>query len=61
MAVNINGLFPGELSPDATVAGCIDIFEKVPSAQPSGLAYWLALRFSFGCFVLISQDNFVSI
>ena len=29
MAVNINGLFPGERSPDATVAGCIDIFENI--------------------------------
>jgi hypothetical protein len=25
----INGLFPGELSPSRTVAGCIDIFERV--------------------------------
>lgn len=29
MATNVNGFFPGELKPDATVAGCIDIFEKV--------------------------------
>jgi hypothetical protein len=29
MTLNINGLYPGELSPDTTVAGCIDIFENV--------------------------------
>jgi len=29
MAMKINGLFLGELTPDATVAGCIDIFENV--------------------------------
>ena len=29
MALNINGFFPGELTPDATIAGCIDIFENV--------------------------------
>jgi hypothetical protein len=30
MATNyINGFFPGELEPNATVAGCIDIFENV--------------------------------
>ena len=30
MAINyINGFFPGELQPNATVAGCIDIFENV--------------------------------
>ena len=29
MALNINGFFPGELTPDATVAGCINIFENV--------------------------------
>ena len=53
MALNINGLFPGELVPDATVAGCIDIFENVwPSpdetiklvekecANPDSGAYW---------------------
>lgn len=28
MTININGLFPGELYPDTTVAGCIDIFEN---------------------------------
>jgi len=28
-ALNINGFFPGELIPDATIAGCIDIFENV--------------------------------
>lgn len=29
MATQVNGLFPGELYPDTTVAGCIDIFENV--------------------------------
>lgn len=29
MALQVNGLFPGELVPDITVAGCIDIFENV--------------------------------
>jgi hypothetical protein len=29
MALMINGLFPGELTPDSTVGGCIDIFENV--------------------------------
>jgi predicted 2-oxoglutarate/Fe(II)-dependent dioxygenase YbiX len=29
MALQINGLFPGELVPAVTVAGCIDIFENV--------------------------------
>ena len=34
MALNINGIFPGELSPSTTVAGCIDIFENVwPTPQ----------------------------
>jgi predicted 2-oxoglutarate/Fe(II)-dependent dioxygenase YbiX len=28
MTIQINGLFPGELKPDATVAGCIDIYEN---------------------------------
>lgn len=28
MTIQINGLFPGELYPDTTVAGCIDIFEN---------------------------------
>lgn len=28
MAIQINGLFPGEVYPDTTVAGCIDIFEN---------------------------------
>jgi predicted 2-oxoglutarate/Fe(II)-dependent dioxygenase YbiX len=28
MTNQINGLFPGELYPDATVGGCIDIFEN---------------------------------
>lgn len=28
MALNVNGFFPGELAPDTTVAGCIDIFEN---------------------------------
>lgn len=29
MTVQINGLFPGELYPDETLAGCIDVFENV--------------------------------
>ena len=29
MPINVNGLFPGELTPNATVAGCVDIFENV--------------------------------
>jgi predicted 2-oxoglutarate/Fe(II)-dependent dioxygenase YbiX len=29
MALFVNGLFPGEILPDTTVAGCIDIFENV--------------------------------
>ena len=29
MSTLINGMFPGELTPDTTVAGCIDIFENV--------------------------------
>lgn len=29
MATNVNGFFPGELTPNATVGGCIDIFENV--------------------------------
>lgn len=28
MVINVNGLFPGELQPSETVAGCIDIFEN---------------------------------
>lgn len=28
MALVVNNIFPGELYPDATVAGCIDIFEN---------------------------------
>lgn len=28
MTIQVSGLFPGELQPDATVAGCIDIFEN---------------------------------
>jgi len=28
MALQVNGLFPGELNPTTTVAGCIDIFEN---------------------------------
>lgn len=28
MALNVNGFFPGELSPSVTVGGCIDIFEN---------------------------------
>jgi len=34
MAIQVNGLFPGELLPDATVGGCIDIFENAwPNPQ----------------------------
>lgn len=29
MAIQVNGIFPGELYPNTTVAGCIDIFENV--------------------------------
>lgn len=28
MAIKVNGLYPGVLTPDATVGGCIDIFEN---------------------------------
>jgi predicted 2-oxoglutarate/Fe(II)-dependent dioxygenase YbiX len=35
MALQVNGFFPGELTPDVTVAGCIDIFEN---AWPNPLA-----------------------
>jgi predicted 2-oxoglutarate/Fe(II)-dependent dioxygenase YbiX len=28
MATNINGIFAGEIHPDVTIAGCINIFEK---------------------------------
>ena len=53
MALNVNGFFPGELLPNVTVGGCIDIFEKVwPNPQntidliekecekPNPDAYW---------------------
>jgi predicted 2-oxoglutarate/Fe(II)-dependent dioxygenase YbiX len=34
MALQVNGLFPGEMHPSITVAGCIDIFENVwPSPE----------------------------
>jgi hypothetical protein len=34
MATQVNGLFPGELYPNATVGGCIDIFENAwPNPQ----------------------------
>lgn len=29
MSLMLNGIFPGELKPDASVAGCIDIFENL--------------------------------
>jgi len=29
MTINVNGLFPGELSPTRVLAGCINIFENV--------------------------------
>lgn len=28
MPIQVNGLFPGELAPSTTVAGCVDIFEN---------------------------------
>lgn len=34
MTIQVNGIFPGELYPDAIVAGCIDIYEN---AWPSPL------------------------
>jgi predicted 2-oxoglutarate/Fe(II)-dependent dioxygenase YbiX len=53
MSLKVNGFFPGELKPDTTVAGCIDIFENVwPSpheaiamaekaaSDPESGAYW---------------------
>jgi predicted 2-oxoglutarate/Fe(II)-dependent dioxygenase YbiX len=53
MALKINGLFPGELTPNTTIAGCIDIFENVwpnpkqtielvenECANPNSGAYW---------------------
>jgi predicted 2-oxoglutarate/Fe(II)-dependent dioxygenase YbiX len=53
MALFVNGLFPGIIVPDTTVAGCIDIFENVwPGAaatieslehecsNPDSGAYW---------------------
>jgi predicted 2-oxoglutarate/Fe(II)-dependent dioxygenase YbiX len=53
MALKINGLFPGELTPNTTIAGCIDIFENVwpdpkktielvekECANPDSGAYW---------------------
>lgn len=34
MTINVNGFFTGELVPDVTVAGCIDIFENAwPTPQ----------------------------
>lgn len=34
MAFNVNGFFPGELHPDTTIGGCIDIFENAwPNPQ----------------------------
>lgn len=33
-SVQVNGFFPGELKPDTTIAGCIDIFENAwPNPQ----------------------------
>jgi predicted 2-oxoglutarate/Fe(II)-dependent dioxygenase YbiX len=53
MTLFVNGLFPGEILPDTTVAGCIDIFENVwpdatstiellenECADPDSGAYW---------------------
>lgn len=28
-AININGFFPGEIQPDAVVAGCVEVYENV--------------------------------
>jgi len=34
MAISVNGLYPGELTPDETIGGCIDIFENAwPNPQ----------------------------
>ena len=54
MALNVNGFFPGELTPNATVGGCIDIFENVwpnpeqtvqmaerECAESESSAYWM--------------------
>lgn len=53
MTIKVNGFFPGELAPDATVGGCIDIFENIwpnpaetiemaekECALPDSGAYW---------------------
>lgn len=53
MSLNVNGFFPGELKPDTTIGGCIDIFENVwpnpehtiqmaesECAKPHSGAYW---------------------
>jgi predicted 2-oxoglutarate/Fe(II)-dependent dioxygenase YbiX len=53
MPLKINGLFPGELTPSTTIAGCIDIFENAwpnpkqaielvekECANPDSGAYW---------------------
>jgi hypothetical protein len=53
MALNINGLFPGELKPDEVIAGCINIYENVwpnpektiqqveaTCSDPTSGAYW---------------------
>ena len=34
MTINVNGFFPGEITPDAVVGGCIEIYENVwPSPE----------------------------
>jgi predicted 2-oxoglutarate/Fe(II)-dependent dioxygenase YbiX len=53
MSLNINGFFPGELKPNATIGGCIDIFEnawpnpeqtiqmaEAECSKPLAGAYW---------------------
>ena len=39
MSINVNGLFPGELTPSETIGGCIEIFENVwPTPQDTILS-----------------------
>lgn len=53
MSLNVNGFFPGELKPDTTIGGCIDIFENAwpnpehtiqmaesECSKPHSGAYW---------------------
>ena len=50
MITQINGLFPGELYPDAVVGGCIDIFEN---AWPNPLETIQVIE----CFAYCRQAN----